>query len=411
MIINFENYYIRNGGITAPHGFRASGIHCGIRKNKQKKDLALVFSTQECDTACVYTQNLVKGAPIIVTQRNVADFKSRAIIVNSGIANTCNADGEQKATKMCEMLAKEMRIKPTDVVVASTGVIGQPLDLVPIKNGLKQLVSELSADGNNDAAQAIMTTDLVDKQIAVSFVLDGKDCTIGAMAKGSGMINPNMATMLCFVTTDVNIDPEILQKALKYCVDDTLNMVSVDGDTSTNDMTTIMANGLANNKRIDEQNEDFDIFVNALYVVLMNLSRMIAADGEGATKLLECLIEGAKTQNDARKVAKAVISSSLVKAAMFGKDANWGRILCAIGYANADVEINEVDISLASENGVVKVCENGMGLNFDEEKALEVLKADEIKVCVDLGSGEQKAVAWGCDLTYDYVKINGDYRT
>ena len=371
----------------------------------------MIYSEDICTAAAIYTQNKVKGAPIAVTKKNIKNGKAQAIIVNSGNANTCNADGEQKAQMMCGLTAKALGIDQQDVIVASTGVIGQVLDIEPIQDGMPQLVSELSVGGSNNAAEAIMTTDTVKKEIAVEFHMGDAICKIAGIAKGSGMIHPNMATMLCFITTDVAIEAELLQSALKKVADDTFNMVSIDGDTSTNDMACVLASGKAGNPLIDKQDTDYEIFINALYVVLMNLSREIAADGEGATKLLECHVTGADDEQTAKKVAKSVITSSLFKSAMFGADANWGRILCAIGYADAEFNIDEVSVQLASAKGCIRVCEYGAGVDFSEETAKEILLEDEIKIIVSLGKGKYSAVAWGCDLTYDYVKINGDYRT
>ncbi len=399
------------GGVCAAQGFKASGVHCGIRKNKSKKDLALIVSDVECNVACVYTTNLVKGAPIVVTKKHVADGVAQAIICNSGNANTCNSDGEYIADEMSKAVAETLSIKENDVVVASTGVIGQPLDLTPIKNGMPKLKQALSYNGNNDAAEAIMTTDTVDKQVAVEFELNGKSCRIGGMAKGSGMIHPNMATMLVFITTDVAISSKMLQKALSGDIVNTFNMVSVDGDTSTNDMVTVLANGLAGNEPIEQEDGNFEVFVKALNSVTVALCRMIAGDGEGATKLLECVVCGAKDEQTAKTVAKSVITSSLLKAAMFGADANWGRVLCAIGYSGADVDVNKIDVAFESCAGSVEVCKDGAGIEFSEEIAKQVLSEKEVLIKVELNQGVYGATAWGCDLTYDYVKINGDYRT
>ncbi len=399
-----------NGGVCAPMGFTSSGVNCGIRKNKDKLDLALVYSKTRCSAASVYTLNKVVGAPITVTRQNLADGYAYAIICNSGNANTCNADGVDKAKVTCSALADALKIDSSDVIVASTGVIGQPLDVSAIINGIPNLVDSLSTDGKN-AAEAILTTDLVKKEIAVEFVLSGKQCKIGGIAKGSGMIHPNMATMLCFITTDVAISPEMLQQALTDTVQDSFNMVSVDGDTSTNDMVSVLANGKAENLIIENENDDYKVFYRALLKVCTHLCRMVAGDGEGATKLLECNVTGAANKQVARLVSKSVITSSLFKAAMFGEDANWGRILCAIGYTDAEFNIDHVAVELRSERGSVKVCENGSGVDFSEEKAAEVLSSDEIRIEISLGSGDGAATAWGCDLSYDYVKINGDYRT
>ncbi|MBQ8782165.1 MAG: bifunctional ornithine acetyltransferase/N-acetylglutamate synthase [Clostridia bacterium] len=399
------------GGVCAAKGFKASGIHCGIRKNKTKKDLALIVSDVKASAAAVYTSNLVKGAPIYVTKENIADGTARAVICNSGNANTCNSNGVEIAKAMCDLVQESTDVAASDVVVASTGVIGQPLDITPIKDGMAELVCALNYNGSEDAANAIMTTDTVLKEIAVEFTLSGKKCTMGGIAKGSGMIHPNLATMLVFITTDAAVSPEMLNKALKNDVADTFNMVSVDGDTSTNDMVCVLANGLAGNAEITAEGEDFDAFCKALGEVNSYLCREIAKDGEGATKLLECKVFSASEKAIARTVAKSVVCSSLVKAAMFGADANWGRILCAIGYSGADVDINKIDVSFKSEAGEIPVCKNGMGIDFSEEIAKEILLKDEIQVLIDLNSGDEFAVARGCDLTYDYVKINGDYRT
>ncbi|MBQ8432402.1 MAG: bifunctional glutamate N-acetyltransferase/amino-acid acetyltransferase ArgJ [Clostridia bacterium] len=400
-----------SGGVCAAQGFTANGIHCGIRKNKTKKDLALIYSACPATAAAVYTTNLVKGAPLLVTKAHLANGQARAVICNSGNANTCNANGIEVAEQMSEALAKELGINANDVVVASTGVIGQPLNLEPIVEGIPALVRGLSADGGDAAAEGIMTTDTVKKEDAVSFEIGGKTCHLGGIAKGSGMIHPNMATMLVFITTDAAISAPMLQKALSGDITNTFNMVSVDGDTSTNDMVTVLANGMAGNAEITEENEDFATFMKALNTVTVALCRKIAGDGEGATKLLECNVTGAKDVPTAKTVAKSVICSSLLKAAMFGADANWGRVLCAIGYSGADVDVNAVDVSFRSTKGEIAVCKNGAGVEFSEEKAKEILLESEIEILISLGNGGGKATAWGCDLTYDYVKINGDYRT
>ena len=402
---------ITEGGVCAAKGFTAYGIHCGIRKNKQKRDLALIYSEVPASAAAVYTTNLVKGAPLAVTKEHLADGKAQAIICNSGNANTCNAGGEERAKMTCRALADALGIKETDVVVASTGVIGQPLPTEPILNGIPELVAGLGADKSCFAEEGIMTTDTVRKSVAVSFEIDGKECKIGGIAKGSGMIHPNMATMLVFITTDCSISSAMLQKALSGDVQNTFNMVSIDGDTSTNDMVVVLANGLAGNAEITGEGKDFTTFMRALNTVTVGLCRLIAADGEGATKLLECKVSGAKNEKTAKTVAKSVICSSLTKAAMFGADANWGRVLCAIGYSGADVDVGKIDVKFVSVKGEIAVCKNGAGLNFSEEKAKEILLEKEITINVNLNDGEFSSVAWGCDLTYDYVKINGDYRT
>ena len=400
-----------NGGVCAPKGFKASGIHCGIRKNKTKRDLALIISDCKASAAAIYTLNLVKGAPIYVTKDNIADGTAQAMICNSGNANTCNADGVEIATKMCEITAAATGVDAKDVIVASTGVIGQPLDITPIAEGMNQLVSELAYDNSENAAEAIMTTDTVKKEFAVSFELGGKECKMGGIAKGSGMIHPNMATMLVFITTDAAISPELLHKALYSDAQKSFNMISIDGDTSTNDMVSVMANGMAGNEMITEENEDFETFKAALAMITEKLCRAIAKDGEGATKLVECFVSGGKDWHTAKTVAKSVICSSLLKAAMFGADANWGRVLCAIGYSGADVDVNKIDVAFRSPKGTIEVCKNGAGVEFSEEIAKEILLEEKIEILIELNSGNECATAWGCDLTYDYVKINGDYRT
>ena len=399
------------GGVTAAKGFKANGVHCGIRKNRTKRDLALIVSEKRAAAAGVYTTNLVKGAPNIVTKENIADGYAIAAVCNSGNANTCNANGIEIARDMCELTANALGVDADDIIVASTGVIGQPLSLEPIKGGMEELVAGLKSDNSLAAAEAIMTTDTKVKEVAVSFEIGGKTCKMGGIAKGSGMIHPNMATMLVFITTDCAITPEMLRLALSTDIKSTFNMVSIDGDTSTNDMVTVMANGMAENPVIDGFNEDFYTFCKALNTLTVHLCKMIAGDGEGATKLLECVVSGARSEAVAKTVAKSVICSSLTKAAMFGADANWGRVLCAIGYSGADVDVTKVDVSFKSNKGEISVCKNGAGVDFSEEKAKEILLEDEIDIIVNLNDGEFNATAWGCDLTYDYVKINGDYRT
>ena len=402
---------IINGGVCAAKGFKANGIHCGIRKNKGKRDLSLIYSEVPAYAAAVYTTNLVKGAPLTVTKRHIADGKAQAIICNSGNANTCNADGVEIAEKMSGLAADRLGIKSGDVIVASTGVIGQPLDVKPIADGMAELVNGLNANGSVAAAEGIMTTDTKVKETAVSFTVGGKECKIGGIAKGSGMIHPNMATMLVFITTDCAISPKLLQKALSSDIQNTFNMVSVDGDTSTNDMVTVLANGMAGNREITEEDGDYEAFMKALNTVCVYLCRCIAGDGEGATKMLECRVSGGKDIATAKTVAKSVICSSLTKAAMFGADANWGRVLCAIGYSGADVDIEKIDVAFKSPKGKIDVCQNGVGIEFSEEKAKEILLENEIEILINLNDGSCEATAWGCDLTYDYVKINGDYRT
>ncbi len=402
-----------NGGVCAAKGFRASGVHCGIRKNRTKRDLALITSDIPASAACTYTRNLVKGAPLTVTKENVANGYAQAVICNSGNANTCNANGIEIARAMCDLVEKETGIKANDVVVASTGVIGQPLSLEPIANGMKTLCEGLDSTeaAAEAAAEAIMTTDTVKKEVAVEFECGGVTCRMGGIAKGSGMIHPDMATMLVFITTDCAISPEMLQKALSADIVDSFNMVSVDGDTSTNDMVSILANGAAGGKTVDCDGEDYKTFCQALSMITRTLCRMIASDGEGATKLVDCKVSGAPTVKAAKTVAKSVICSSLLKAAMFGADANWGRVLCAIGYSGAEVDIAKVDVDFQSEAGTIAVCRNGAGVDFDEDVAKKILTEKDIYILVGLNDGEAEAEAWGCDLTYDYVKINGDYRT
>lgn len=415
-----NKFEFKDGGICAAKGFKANGTYCGIKKPanddpsiKHKNDICLYTSDVVCNAAAVYTQNKVKGAPIIVTKANLekSGNKAIAVIANSKNANTCNADGVEKANRMCELVANELNIPQEQVIVASTGVIGQILPIEPIEKAVPVLAKGLCYNKHLEAATAIMTTDTVKKEYAVEFDINGVKCTVGGMAKGSGMIHPNMATTLNFITTDCAIGSELLQKALSEIVKVTYNCLSIDGDTSTNDMVCLMANGLAFNDEITEENEYFETFKSALYEVMANLTRMLAKDGEGATKLLECITSGAKDKDTAITVAKSVVCSTLFKAAMFGEDANWGRVLCAIGYADAEFDINKVDVDLKSDKGEIAVCRNGAGVEFSEEKASEVLSEDEIYILINLNDGDEQATAWGCDLTYDYVKINGDYRT
>ena len=400
-----------SGGVCAAKGFKANGIHCGIRHNRTKRDLALIVSDVVANAAAVYTTNLVKGAPLLVTQQHLADGKAQAVICNSGNANTCNADGIEIAQAMSRLVAESTGVKAEDVIVASTGVIGQPLNLDPIAQGMAALTAGLSNQNGDAAAEAIMTTDTVKKEVAVEFELGGKLCRMGGIAKGSGMIHPNMATMLVFITTDAAISSQMLSKALRTDVAGTFNMTSVDGDTSTNDMVTVLANGMAGNREITAEDEDFAQFMKALNSITVSLCRSIAGDGEGATKLLECTATGADTLEAARISCKSVICSSLLKSAMFGADANWGRVLCAIGYSGADVDVSRIGVWFKSEKGEIQVCENGAGVPFSEEKAKQILLEKEIEIKLTLGDGPYSATAWGCDLTYDYVKINGDYRT
>ena len=402
------------GGATAAQGFSATGEHMGIRRNRTRRDVALIVSEVPASAACVYTQNLVKGAPILVTQKHVENGIAQAVICNSGNANTCNANGVEIAEGMCALVEKYIGVKAEDVIVASTGVIGQPMTLEPFEKNFGKLADSLedTPAGGTRAAEAIMTTDTVSKEVAVRFPLGGKMCKLGGISKGSGMIAPNMATMLCFLTTDAAISSVALKRALTTVTADTFNMLSVDGDTSTNDMVSILANGMAGNAPIEAcMGTDYEAFVAALYKVCEKLCAIMAKDGEGATKLLVCEVTGAKSTAAAKLVAKAVIKSTLLKAAIFGADANWGRVLCAIGYAGADVDVSKVDVNFRSNRGLIPVCRGGAGVAFSEETAKEILMDDEITVQVALKSGSATAKAWGCDLTYDYVKINGDYRT
>ncbi len=409
----FNGYTYVEGGVCAAKGFQANGLNCGLNSDKNKNDLALVVSDCICNTAAVYTTNKVKGAPIIVTKKHLeaTGGKAKAVIANSKNANTCNADGEEKASQMAVLVAERLGIAKEEVVVASTGVIGQVLPIEPIASHMDALVAGLSYDGNDKATNAIMTTDTVPKQVAVNFDVAGTNATLGGMAKGSGMIHPNMATTLNFVTTDVAISAPMIQKALSEVTKITYNCLSIDGDTSTNDMVCVMANGLAGNDEIVSEGPEYEAFKQALYIVMMNMTRMLAKDGEGATKLIECTVSEAKDLDTAIIVAKSVVRSPLFKCAVFGEDANWGRILCAVGYAEAEFDIRKVDVDLASAKGTLPVCRNGAGVEFSEDFAKVVLAEDEIEVNISLHDGDATATAWGCDLTYDYVKINGDYRS
>ena len=407
-----QNFKYIDGGVTAAQGFTAQGICASIKpSNTTKRDLALIYCDTLCNSAAVFTKNLVKSDTIYVTQKHLENGKAQAVIVNSGNANACNADGYEKAEQMCELAADALGVSVDDVIVASTGVIGQALPIEPIKKGVEAVKSTLSKDGGTNAAEAIMTTDTVKKEWAVQFELDGKTVTIGGIAKGSGMIHINMGTTLSFVTTDASISSEMLKSALLESVEESYNMVSVDGDMSTNDTLAIMASGKAGNKEITEKNDEYNIFVQVLTEAFKSVAKKLASDGEGASKLLICRVNGAKTKNDAKAIAKSIICSSLVKAAMFGADANCGRILCAAGYSGAELDVHKIDVSYKSAKGEILVCKGGLGLVFDEDKAKEILLEKEIEILVALSDGEGVAEAYGCDLTYDYVKINGDYRT
>ncbi|WP_315115220.1 bifunctional glutamate N-acetyltransferase/amino-acid acetyltransferase ArgJ [Clostridium intestinale] len=406
------NINIIEGGVTSPKGFLSSGIHAGIKKDKNKKDLTLLVSEKICNAAGVYTKNKVKGAPLLVTKDHLIDNKAQAVIINSGNANTCTGEkGLIAAETMCSLVANSLNYQTEDVLVASTGVIGVQLNVKPIEDSMTSLIDELSPEGSLSSAEAIMTTDTFSKSLSIKFELSGKEVTLGAMAKGSGMIHPNMATMLSFITTDANISSALLDKALKDTVNISYNRISVDGDSSTNDMVIILANGLAENTLIDSENEDYLVFVEALKTLNITLAKLIAKDGEGATKLIECTVSNVSSEEIGEKLSKSVISSSLVKAAIFGSDANWGRVLCALGYADVDVDLSNIDIFFESAKGTIKVCENAFPVDFSEEIAKKILLEKEIKILVDMKSGSHSVSCWGCDLTYDYVKINGDYRS
>ena len=408
---NSGNIKFIDGGVCAAKGFKAAGINAHIKANSQKNDMAVVYCDKICNAAALYTQNKVKGAPITVTREHLKDGRAQAVIVNSGNANTCNANGIEIAEGACILTAKALNINVNDVIVASTGVIGQPMSLEPFEKCIPMLVQKLSEDGYNDACTAIMTTDTRQKQFAVEFELDGKTCRLGGMSKGSGMINPNMATMLAFITTDAAVSPEMLHCALKQVNAVTYDMVSVDGDTSTNDTLVIMSSGYAGNDEITEVGEDYDKFVCALNAVMLNLAKETARDGEGASKLIECEVKNAHNKETAKAAALSVINSPLLKAAVSAADANWGRVMCALGYSKADFDVNKISVDFASRIGCVRVCEKGVGFDFSEEEAYKILSEDEVRIVVDLDEGGESAVAWGCDLTYDYVKINAEYRS
>lgn len=408
MNMNKMNYI--NGGICSPKGFKAGGISCGIKKSG-KKDLALIVSDRMCSVTGVYTTNKVKGAPIEVTKNNISDGMAQAIICNSGNANTCAPNGLEIAEKTCAITAAALGMKKEDIAVCSTGIIGQELSIEPFKTGIPALIGCLKYDGSEEASEAIMTTDTIPKSVAVEFELSGKKCRIGGIAKGSGMINPTMATMLAFITTDVDISSNMLQRALSENVKTSFNQICVDGDTSTNDTVLVMANGLAENRHIESEDEDYHEFKVALFQVMVYLAKQIARDGEGATKLVECSTSGAPDEETALMISKAVISSNLFKTAMFGKDANWGRVLCAIGYTHGDFNTENIDVEISSDKGSLIVCRKSMYNEFSEEKASEILSEEKIYVNVCLNQGEYSGTAWGCDLTYEYVRINGDYRS
>ena len=400
---------IIDGGVCAAKGFKAGSVRCGIKASRTNDDTAIIFSECECNAAATYTMNRVKAAPVYVTMEHLENGVARAIVANSGNANACAPDGMENARRMAKAAASFLGVEEEDVAVASTGVIGQRIDIECIEEHLSEIV--LSDDASEQANRAIMTTDTRTKTAAVEFTVGGKTCRIGGICKGSGMIHPNMGTMLSFITTDCAISHEMLTDALQENVKKTYNRVTVDGDTSTNDMCVVLANGLAGNELIDWQNEDYQAFCKALNEINTRLARQIAADGEGATKLVTCTVRNSRSEETAERLAKAVVGSNLVKAAMFGADANWGRVLCAMGYSKAPFRPEYVDVAFESENGSVAVCEKGAALNFDEELAKKVLTANKVTIQIDVHEGEHAATAWGCDLTYDYVKINGDYRT
>ncbi|WP_443663281.1 bifunctional glutamate N-acetyltransferase/amino-acid acetyltransferase ArgJ [Dysosmobacter sp.] len=403
-----------DGGVCAAQGFRAAGIHVGVKTHATwKKDVALIVSDVECAAAGVFTKNVVKSAPIHVTKAHLVNGKARAVIANSGNANACAPQGEENAEKMCAAAAKAIGCAPEDMVVASTGVIGQTLNISVIEEGMPALYAALarSDEASDAAAHAIMTTDTVKKEVAVETVIGGKTVRMGGIAKGSGMIHPNMGTMLCFLTTDCAISPEMIKTALLETVNVSFNRISVDGDTSTNDTCCVLANGLAGNALITEKGEDYDAFLEALQALCVTLAKKMASDGEGARHLLTCTVSGAKEEAQAETIAKSVISSTLTKAAIFGADANWGRVLCAMGYSGADFDPETVDVSFASAAGEIAVCQQGRGLPFDEDLAKKILTEHDVEILVDLHSGSAQCTCWGCDITYDYIKINGDYRT
>ncbi len=400
------------GGVTAARGFTAAGMHCGVKSsNPEKKDVALIYSEKKCTAAGAFTLNMVKAAPVLYTKEMLRDGQAQAIIANSGNANACAPRGEVNARRMAASAAAALGLNVSDVAVASTGVIGQTLNIDVIEQGIPVLAKNLSRHGGNDASLAIMTTDTVQKQAAVEVKLGGKTAVIGGMAKGSGMIHPNMGTMLCFITTDAAISVEMLRKALISCVGVSFNRISVDGDTSTNDSCIILANGLAENEEITSEGADFTEFCSGLRHVCVKLARMMAADGEGATHLITCLVRRAESEEKAELVGKSIIRSPLVKTAIFGTDANWGRILAAAGYSGAEFDPDKCSVAFMSDAGSVKVCENGRGLLFDEDTAKKILSEKEIIIDFDMGEGSAEVACWGCDLSYDYVKINGDYRT
>ena len=400
-----------DGGVCAPSGFKACGIHCGVRKNKTKKDLAIIAADTVCSAAGTFTRNKVKAAPVRMCIDVLKKGTAQAIICNSGNANACAPNGYENAQRMAKACGDALGISQDLVLVASTGVIGQELPIDVIEKGVPLAITELG-DNSDAAANAIMTTDTVKKEVAIETEICGKTVRLGGICKGSGMIHPNMGTMLCFMTTDAAITPDAIKKALLECVERTFNCVSVDGDTSTNDSAILLASGTAGNELITgEESCGWKEFISALEEICRELARAIARDGEGATHLVTCNLKGAENKAVAVGLAKSVISSALVKAAMFGADANWGRVICAMGYSGEPLNPEQVDISFASSAGSILVCKDGAGVDFDEDLAKKILTQEEIEINIDLRAGDAQATAWGCDLTYDYVKINGDYRT
>lgn len=407
------NFKEIDGGVVAPKGFLASGAHCGMRRNKTKRDLSIILSDVLCNTACVYTKNKLQGAPIIVTKENLQNGKSQAIICNSGNANACNENGVELAKEMCKLVSKELGVNENDVIVSSTGVIGEEFSLEPIKIGIPKIKNQLTKDiiGNKHASEGILTMDLIAKTIAIEFLIDGKICKMGVIAKGSGMIHPNMATTLSFITTDVNISSQMLKKALTNSVNKTFNMLSIDGDTSCNDMASILASGLADNKEIIEENdENFNIFCKALDYITDKMAKLIATDGEGATKALIINVNGAENDESARIIAKTISTSTLVKTSMFGMDANWGRIICAVGYSDTELDIQRIGVEFVSKNGSICVCKNGYGVPYEYDIAKNILDTDEVTINVSVGDGIGTATSYGCDFSYDFIKISANYK-
>ncbi len=403
-----------DGGVCAAKGFRAAGVHVGVKTHADwKKDVALIVSDTPCAAAGVFTKNVVKAAPVLVDMERLKNGVARAVIANSGNANACAPHGEEYAERMCAAAAKVIGCAPEEVLVSSTGVIGQTLNIAAIENGMQNLYDALAStpEASDAAAHAIMTTDTVKKEAAVETVVGGKTVRLGGVAKGSGMIHPNMGTMLCFLTTDCAISAAMIRAALLETAEVSFNRISVDGDTSTNDSCMVLANGLAGNAEITAKGADYDAFLEALRALCVKLARDMASDGEGAKHLITCTVSGAKTVKSAETIAKSVISSTLMKAAIFGADANWGRALCAMGYSGEAFDPNKVNVSFASAAGEIEVCANGRGLDFDEDKAKQILTEHDIEIRIAMGEGGAECVCWGCDITYDYIKINGDYRT